>query len=42
MEGNFQNSLKDIKIYIDFEILKVKVPMIFYGTHGFPARRDRR
>jgi hypothetical protein len=26
----------------NFKILKVKVPIIFSGTQGFPARRDRR
>jgi hypothetical protein len=42
IEGNFQDILRDIKMFIDFKILKVKVPIIFSGTHGFPARRDRR
>lgn len=27
---------------IDFKMLKVKVPMIFFGTPVFSARRDRR
>jgi hypothetical protein len=26
----------------DFLVLKVKVPIIFSGTEGFPARRDGR
>jgi hypothetical protein len=42
IEGNFQDILRDIKMFIDFKILKVKVPIIFSSTHGFPARRDRR
>jgi hypothetical protein len=45
IEGNFQDILRDIKMFIDFKILKVnkvKVPIIFSGMHGFPARRDRR
>jgi hypothetical protein len=29
-------------VYIDFKMLKAKVPVIFSGTQGFPARRDRR
>jgi len=27
---------------IDFKMLKVKVPINFSGTQGFPACRDRR
>ncbi len=42
IEGNFQDILRDIKMFIDSEILKVKVTIIFSGTYGFPARRDRR
>jgi hypothetical protein len=26
----------------DFKMLKVKVSIIFFGTQGFPARRDGR
>ena len=29
-------------MYIDFKMLKVKVPIIFSGTQGFLARRDGR
>jgi hypothetical protein len=29
-------------VCIDFKILKVKVPIIFFGTQGFSARRDKR
>jgi hypothetical protein len=40
IEGNFQDILRDIKMFIDFKILKVKVPIIFSqyawfsGTQG--------
>jgi len=27
---------------IDLEMLKIKVPIKFSGTQGFPLRRDRR
>jgi len=40
IKGNFQDISRDIKMFIDFKILKVKVPIIFSGTHGFLARRD--
>jgi hypothetical protein len=29
-------------VCIDFKMLKVKVPIIFSGTQGFPACRDGR
>jgi hypothetical protein len=29
-------------VCMDFKMLKVKVPIIFSGTQGFPARRDGR
>jgi hypothetical protein len=29
-------------VWTDFKILEVKVPVIFSGTEGFPAHRDRR
>jgi hypothetical protein len=29
-------------MYIEFEMLKVKVPIIFLGTVGFSPRRDGR
>ena len=29
-------------MYIDFKMLKVKVPIIFSRTQGFPAHRDGR
>jgi len=42
IEGNFQDILRDIKMFMDFKIPKVKVPIIFSRTHAFPARRDGR
>jgi hypothetical protein len=32
----------EIDIYIDFKLLKVKVPLIFLSMVGFLAHRDRR
>lgn len=32
----------DIDVYTEFEMLKVRVPIIFLGTVGFSPRRDRR
>jgi hypothetical protein len=29
-------------VYVGFIMLKVKVPVMFSGTKGFPARRDAR
>ena len=29
-------------MYTDFKMLKVKVPIIFFGTVGFSPRRDGR
>jgi hypothetical protein len=29
-------------VYVGFMMLKVKVPVSFSGTEGFPARRDAR
>jgi hypothetical protein len=34
--------IEDIKVRIDFKMLQVKVPIIFFGTPVFSARRDRR
>jgi hypothetical protein len=41
-EYNLQKIIRGIKVYINFRILKVKVPIIFFGTQGFSARRDGR
>jgi len=29
-------------VYTDFKMFKVEVPIIFFGTQGFSARRDWR
>jgi hypothetical protein len=34
--------IRDIKVCTDFKMLQVKVPIIFFGTLVFSARRDRR
>jgi len=34
--------IRDIDLYIFFEVLKVKVPFRFLGTVGFSARREGR
>ena len=41
MKSDIYKEIRDIDLCIDFEVLKVKVPIIFFGTQGFPARRDR-
>ena len=42
IESNLKENIRDIKVCTYFTILKVKVPIIFSGTEGFPARRDGR
>lgn len=42
IEYKSQHIIRSIEVCIDFKIFKVKVPIIFSGTQGFPARRDRR
>jgi hypothetical protein len=39
-EHNLLNITIDIKVCTDFKMLKVKVPIIFFGTQGFSAHRD--
>ena len=34
--------LVNTKVGVEFEMLEVKVPLIFLGTQGFSARRDGR
>ena len=34
--------IEDIDVRIEFEMLKVKVPIIFFGMVGFSPRRDGR
>jgi hypothetical protein len=41
-EYNLGKIIGDIKVCIYFKIFKVKVPINFSGTQGFPARRDKR
>jgi hypothetical protein len=33
-------SIGDVYVYTDLEIPKVRVPIIFLGTQGFPPPRD--
>ncbi len=35
IEGNFQDILRDIKMFIDFKILKVKVPITFFSRYAW-------
>ena len=35
-------TIKNINIYAESELLKVKVPIVFLGTVGFSLRRDGR
>lgn len=40
MECDLYNNVRDINVCTDFEMLKVKVPIIFLGTEGFSPRKD--
>jgi hypothetical protein len=42
IEHNLLKIIRDIKVCTDFKILYVKVPIIFFGTPVFSARRDGR
>jgi hypothetical protein len=42
MEHVLYKNMGDIDVCEDFEILKVKVPIIFLGTVGFSLRREGR
>ena len=42
MEHVLYKNIRDINMCKDFEILKVKVPIIFLGTAGFLLRREGR
>lgn len=35
-------NIRDFNVCIEFEILKVKVPINFFATVGFSARKERR
>ena len=41
-EHKLYKNIGDMYVCIDFEILKVKVPIIFLGTVGFSLCRDGR
>ena len=41
-EHNIFKNIRNIDIYIDFEMIKVKVPIKFLGTADFFATRDGR
>jgi hypothetical protein len=38
----YKENIGYIKVCTDFKILEVKVPIVFFGTQGFSARRDGR
>jgi hypothetical protein len=42
IEHNVLKIIGDIKVCTDFKMLQVKVPIIFFGTPVFSARRDGR
>jgi hypothetical protein len=41
-EYDIYKIIGDIDMYTEFEMLEVKVPLDFFGTQGFSARRDGR
>jgi hypothetical protein len=41
-EHNLCKNIEDVDMCIEFEILKVKVPIIFLGTVGFSPPREGR
>jgi hypothetical protein len=42
MEHNLYTNIRVINIYTEFNIFKVKVPIIFFGTLVFSVHRDGR
>ena len=42
MEHNFYQNIGDADVCMEFELLKVKVPIIFLGTVGFSPPREGR
>jgi hypothetical protein len=42
IEHSLKENIGDVKVRTDFNMLEVKVPIIFSGTWGFPLRRDGR
>jgi hypothetical protein len=41
-EHDLHKNMGDIDVYTEFEMLKVKVPIIFLGTVGFSLPREGR
>ena len=42
MEHNSYKNMKDAGVCAELEMLKFKVPIIFFGMVGFSPRRDGR
>ena len=42
MEHDLCNNIRDVDMRIKFEMLKVKVPIIFFGTVGFSLPKEGR
>jgi hypothetical protein len=42
MEHDLDKNIGDVDVYTQFEMLKVKVPIIFLGTVGFSLLREGR
>ena len=42
MEHDSYKNVRDVNVCIEFEMLKVKVLIIFLGTVGFSLRREGR
>jgi hypothetical protein len=42
IERNLYKEIGNINVCIEFEMLKIKVPIIFLGTVGFSLRREGR
>jgi hypothetical protein len=42
MERDLYKIIGDVDVYTKFDLLKVKVPIIFLGTVGFSPRWDGR
>jgi hypothetical protein len=39
---NLYRTMGDLNVCVEFELLKVKVPIVFLGIEGFSPRRDGR
>lgn len=42
MEHKLRKFTGDTKVCREFTMFEIKVPIIFFGTQGFSARRDGR